>query len=156
MAAQRHKTLTLECWKTSHEWALLSNCFMMNLKLQNAAQRRFVFVDWYVVQFLSCVAWLSRTFSTFFGSFMNTQLGRVYISAWVSRFALVTEIIKWVEKLVLFACLVFFRTLCETVYKFQASCFDELSFCPRAGVPCLVKCDESRFPSSVFTSLWRP
>ena len=35
---------------------LLSNCFMMNLKLQNAAQRRFVFVDCYVVKLLSCVA----------------------------------------------------------------------------------------------------
>ena len=38
----------------------------------------------------------------------------------------------YVEKLQLFACLVFSRTLCETVYKFQASCFDELSFFPRA------------------------
>ena len=33
---------------------LLSNCFIMNLKLQNAAQRRFVFVECYVVKMLSC------------------------------------------------------------------------------------------------------
>ena len=33
---------------------LLSNCFMVNLKLQNAAQRRFVFVECYVVKMLSC------------------------------------------------------------------------------------------------------
>ena len=46
----------------------------------------------------------------------------------LSRFASVTEIIKYVEKLLIFACLVFSRTFCETVYKFQTSCFDELSF----------------------------
>ena len=46
-----------------HKWALLSHCLMMNL--QNAAQTRFVFVECYVVKLLSCVAWLSRTFSTF-------------------------------------------------------------------------------------------
>ena len=38
-----------------------------------------------------------------------------------------------------------FRTFCETVYKFQTSCFDELIFFPRAGVLCWVKCDEGRF-----------
>ena len=48
----------------------------------------------------------------------------------MSRFASVTEIIKYVEKLLLFSCLVFSTTSCETVYKFQ----DELSFLPRAGV----------------------
>ena len=52
--------------KTFHEWALHSNCFVMNLKLQNAVQRHFVFVECYVVKkLLSCVAWLSRTFSAF-------------------------------------------------------------------------------------------
>ena len=61
----RDTKFLFECWKTFHEWALLSNCFMMNLKLQNAAQRHFVFVECYVVKLLSCVAWLSRTFSTF-------------------------------------------------------------------------------------------
>ena len=66
----------------------------------------------------------------------------------------VTEIIKFVERLLLFACLVFSITLCETLFKFQAGCFDELNFFPRAGVLCLVKCDEGRFSSSVFTS-WR-
>ena len=43
---------------------------------------------------------------------------------------------------ILFGCLVFSRTLCQTVYKFQASFFDELSFFPRAWLLCLVKCDE--------------
>ena len=37
----------------------------MNLKVQNAAQRHFVFVECYVVKLLSCVALLSRTFSMF-------------------------------------------------------------------------------------------
>ena len=62
---RRDTKFLFECWKTFHEWALLSNCFMMNLKLQNAAQIRFVFVECYVVKLLSCVAWLSRTLSTF-------------------------------------------------------------------------------------------
>ena len=72
------------------------------------------------------------------------------------QIASVTEIIKYVEKLLLFACLVFSRTLCQTVYKFQASSFDELSFFPRAGLLCLVKYDEGRFSSSVFTSWGKP
>ena len=42
--------------------------------------------------------------------------------------------------------------LCQTVYKFQASSFEELSFFPRAGLLCLVKCDEGRFSGIVFTS----
>ena len=79
-----------------------------------------------------------------------------YIAAWVSRFASVTGIIKYVEKLLLFACLVFSRTLCQTVHKFQASSFDELSFFPRAGLLWLVKCDEGRFSGSVFTSSRKP
>ena len=33
--------------------------------LQNAAQRRFVFIECYKVKSLSCVVWFSRTFSTF-------------------------------------------------------------------------------------------
>ena len=60
-----------ECWKTFHEWALLSNCFVMNLKLQNAAKKTF------------CLCWVLRskialmrcvTFSNVlhdFGVFMN-------------------------------------------------------------------------------------
>ena len=48
----------------------------------------------------------------------------------------VTEIIKYVEKLLLFACLVFSRTLCQTVYKFKVSFFGDLSFFLRAGVLC--------------------
>ena len=100
-----------------------------------------------IVAFMRCVTFSNVLYV--FGLFMKN-----YISAWVSRFASVTEIIKYVEKLLLFACLVFSRTLCQTVYKFQASSFDELSFFPRAGLLCLVKCDEGRFSSSVFTS-WR-
>ena len=39
---------------------------MVNLKLQNAAQRRFVYVECYVVKLLSVMCCgLSRTFSTF-------------------------------------------------------------------------------------------
>ena len=57
-------------------------------------------------------------------------------------------------QLLLFTCLVFSRTLCQTVYKFQASSFHEPSFFSRAGVLYLVKCDEGRFSSSVFKS-WR-
>ena len=44
----------------------------------------------------------------------------------------VTEIIKYVERLLQFACLVFSITLCETLVKLQASCFDELSFFPKS------------------------
>ena len=47
-----------------------------------------------------------------------------------------TEIIKHVERLLLFTCLVFSITLCETLLKFQASCFDELK------VPSLIIKDE--------------
>ena len=62
---RRDAKFLFECWKTFHEWAVLSNCFMMNLKLQDGAQRHFVFFECYVVKLLSCVAWLSRMFSTF-------------------------------------------------------------------------------------------
>ena len=61
-----------------------------------------------------------------FGSLMNNQLGHVYIWAWASRLASVPEIMNYVEKLLLFGCLVFSGTLCVTVYMFQGSCFDEL------------------------------
>ena len=44
----------------------------------------------------------------------------------------VTEIIIYVERLILFACLVFSITLCETLFEFQASCFDELSGFPKS------------------------
>ena len=49
MATQRHE-ISLRVSKN------ISRCFMMNLKLQNAAQRCFVFVECYVVKLLSCVA----------------------------------------------------------------------------------------------------
>ena len=62
--------------------------------------------------------------------------------AWVSIFFSVTEIIKYVQKLLIFACIVFSRTFCETVYKFQTSCFDELSFFPMTW-------------TAVFSQLWR-
>ena len=128
---RRDNKFLFECWKISRESTPFELC-LINLKLQTAAQRRFVFVECCVVKLLSCVPWLSRTFSTFSDHSWVIWLGHVYISARVRRFASVTEIIKYVEKLQLFACLVFCRTLCETVYKFQASCFDELSFFPRA------------------------
>ena len=59
---RRDTKFLFECRKTFHEWARLSNCLMMNLKLQNAAQRRFVFVECWAVKLFSCVEWLSRTF----------------------------------------------------------------------------------------------
>ena len=37
---RRDTKFLFECSKTFQEWALLSNCFMTNLKVQNAAQRR--------------------------------------------------------------------------------------------------------------------
>ena len=55
MAAQRHK-ISLRVLKNISRVTLLSNCFMINLKLQNAAQRHFVFVECYVVILLSCIA----------------------------------------------------------------------------------------------------
>ena len=53
---RRDTKFLFECWKTFHEQALLSNCLMVNLKLQNAARRRFLFVECYVVKLLSCGA----------------------------------------------------------------------------------------------------
>ena len=44
----------------------------------------------------------------------------------------VTEIIKYMERILRFGCLVFSITLCETLFKFQASCFDKLSFFPKS------------------------
>ena len=69
----------------------------------------------------------------------------------------------FLENYFIFSCSGMFRNVpCSrfsrrpTVYKFQASAFDELSFFPRAGLLCIVKCDEGRFSSSVFTSLRKP
>ena len=58
MAAQRHE-ICVRVLKNNlrvSEQALLSNCFMMNLNLQHAAQRRFFFVECFVVKLLSCSA----------------------------------------------------------------------------------------------------
>ena len=46
---RRGTKFLFECWKTFHEWALLSNCFVMNLKLQNAAKETF------------CLCWVLRS-----------------------------------------------------------------------------------------------
>ena len=92
------------------------------------------------IAYLRCVTFWNVLY--LFGLFMNNLLGHVHISAWVSRFASVTEIIKYVESHRLFACLVSSRPLCQTVYKFQASSFDELSFFPRVW-------------SAVFSQVWR-
>ena len=49
MAAPMHEIL-FEGWKHFPiERSLITNRFMMNLKLQNAPQRRFVFVEYYIV-----------------------------------------------------------------------------------------------------------
>ena len=103
-----------------------------------------------------CLCWVLRskiafmryvTFSNLlyvFGLIRNNKLGHFYIPAWVSRFASVTEIIKYVEKLLAFAC----TTVLPSEFFWQTKFF------PRAEVLCLVKCDKGRFSSSVFTS-WR-
>ena len=52
MAAQRHK-ISLRVLKNISR---VSPPFELNLKLQNAAKRHFVFVECYVVKLLSCVA----------------------------------------------------------------------------------------------------
>ena len=151
MAAQRHE-ISLRVLKNISRVSPPFELFYDEFKVTKCCTKTFC-LCWVLrskIAFMRCV-----TFSNF-GLFMNNWLGHVYISAWVSRFASVTEIIKYVEKLLLFACLVFSRTLCQTVYKFQASSFDELSFFPRAGLLCLVKCDEGRFSGSVFTSSRKP
>ena len=47
---------------------------MMNLKLQNAAQRRFVVFECYIVKLLNCFYAL-RDFLYVFGLFMNNNYG---------------------------------------------------------------------------------
>ena len=47
---RRGTKFLFEYWNPFHERAFLFNCFMMSLRLQNAAQRHFVFVECYVVQ----------------------------------------------------------------------------------------------------------
>ena len=54
MAAQRHE-ISLRVLKNISRVSALSNRFMMNSKLQNAARKRFVFVECYVVKLLSYV-----------------------------------------------------------------------------------------------------
>ena len=57
MSAQRHE-ISLRVLKNISRVSAPFELFyaMMNLKLQNAAQRRFVFVECYVVKLFSCVA----------------------------------------------------------------------------------------------------
>ena len=62
MALQRHK---ISLWVLKNMWVSAPfKLFMMNLKLKSAAQRRFVFIECYVVKLLLCVASLSWMFST--------------------------------------------------------------------------------------------
>ena len=103
-----------DCRKRNRE-AIKSRRFLSST-LRYVAQKQ-----WVIHCFYALPDFLERSLR-----FMNNKLGHVYISTWVSRFASVTEIIKYVEKVLLFGYLVFSRTLCQTVYKFQASCFDEL------------------------------
>ena len=55
MAAERHE-ISLRVLKNMSRVSSPFELFMMNLKLQNAAQRHFVFDECYVVKLLSCVA----------------------------------------------------------------------------------------------------
>ena len=65
MAVQRHEISLRVLENISQVSHFLSNRFMMNLKLQNAAQRHSVFVECYVVKLLSSLRDRSRKFSTF-------------------------------------------------------------------------------------------
>ena len=155
MTAQRHK-ISLWVLKNMSGVSPPFELFYDEFKVTKCGTKTFC-LCWVVrstIAFICCMTFLNVLYV--FGLFMNNYLGRVYISAWVGRCALVTEIMKYVEKLLLFTCLVFSRTLCQTVYKFQASSFDELSFFPRAGLLCLVKCDEGRLSGIVFTSSRKP
>ena len=155
MTAQRHE-ISLRVLKNISRVSAPFELFYDEFKVTKCCTKTFC-LCWVLrsnITFIRCVTFSNVLYV--FGLVMNNWLGHLYISAWVSRFASVTEVIKYVEKLLLFACLIFSRTLCQTVYKFQASFFDELSFFPRAGLLCLVKCDEGRFSSSVFTSSRKP
>ena len=155
MAAQRHE-ISLRVLQNISRGSPPFELFYAEFKVTKCCPKTFC-LCWVLrseIGFMRCVTFSNVLY--IFGLALNNSLGHVYISAWVSRFASVTEIIKYVEKLLLFAWLVFSRTLCQTVYKFQASSFDELSFFPRAGLLCSVKCDEGRFSGSVFTSSRNP
>ena len=139
MAAQRHE-ISLRVLKNSSRVSPPFELFYYEFKVTKYCTKKF------------CLCWVLRskimrcvTFSNVlyvFGLFTSNQLGHVYISEWVSRFASVTEIIKYGEKLLLFACLVISRTLCQTICKFQASSFEELSFFPTSW-------------TAVFSQVWR-
>ena len=71
MAAQRHE-ISLRVLKNISRVSPPFELFMMNLKLQNAAQRHFVFVERYVVKLLSrCVTFSNVLFNCVFGLFIN-------------------------------------------------------------------------------------
>ena len=127
MAAQRHE-ISLRVLKNISRVRPPFELFYDEFKVTKCCTKTFR-LCWVLrskIAVMRCVTFSNVLYV--FGLFMNNKLGHVYISAWVWRFASVTEIIKYVAKLLLFACLVFSTTLCRTVYKFQASSFDELSF----------------------------
>ena len=65
---RRDTKFLCECWKTFHEWALLSNCLMMNLKLQNASCTKKFCLCWVL---RSKVAVIVLRDLHVFGLFMN-------------------------------------------------------------------------------------
>ena len=104
--------------------------------------RAYISVDCYVVKLPSCVALLPRTFATFLDHSCIINEGMFTFLSWVSRFASVTEIIKYVEKLLIFACLVFSKTFLWNSIQVPNELFDELTFFPTSW-------------SAVFSQLWR-
>ena len=79
------------------------------------------------ITFMRCVTFSNVLYV--FGLFMNNNQGMfTFQHESADLHQLLKNIIKYVEKLPLFACLIFSRTLFQTGYKFQASSFDELSF----------------------------
>ena len=127
MAAQRHE-ISLRVLKNISRVSPPFELFYDEFKVTKCYTKTFC-LCWVLrskIAVMRCVTFSNVLYVS--GLFMNNWFacatvvcagGHVYISAWVSRFASVTEIIKYVEKLLLFACLVFSRTLCETVYKLK-------------------------------------
>ena len=130
MAAQRHE-ISLRVLKNISRVSAPFELFYDEFKVTKCCTKTFC-LCWVLrskIAFMRCVTFSNVLYV--FGLFMNNQLGRVYISAWVSRFATlravispgrtlrerpllagyrfasVTEIIKYVEKLLFFSSLIF-------------------------------------------------
>ena len=102
MAAQRHE-ISLRVLKNISRVSPPFELFYDEFKVSKCCTKTFC-LCWVLrskIAFMRCVTFSSVLYV--FGLLMKNKLGHVYISAWVSRFASVTEIIKYVEKLLLFS-----------------------------------------------------